>query len=270
MLYTLTHHALSLSVNAQQGGRIVEFSHNGQNALHTQEPQWGSTFWPSPQQAWGWPPPAVLDSAPYTADYTPQQLHLLSQACPSTGLQLVKNFAPKGAGFTITYRMHNHTPSPVQYAPWEITRVGGGLTFFVSANLPESQTTLTLNSAEGAYWHEYKVHSQADHLKAFVNGSTGWLANAYQGLLLLKQFSPVQAHQVAPSEAEIEIYAHGDSAQPYIEVEQQGPYTEIAPGASVDWCVHWQLHPIPSTIPVLAGSKPLLDWVQQLVSNPTV
>ncbi len=267
MLHRLTNHSVQMAVDAGQGGRIHTFSLDGQNALFTGEPQWGSTFWPSPQQAWGWPPPAVLDSNPYHRVSTAPNLTLQSAPCGETGLQLTKIFKAVGQGFQVTYRMHNASDKPLHYAPWEISRVAGGITFFACSGTPEPQSTLALEKHWDCYWHEYAVATQADNLKAFANGSRGWLANAHNGLLLLKRFEPVALAEVAPSEAEIEIYAHGDAQQPYIEIEQQGPYVTLAPAQALDWSVQWEVYKIPAHIPVAMGSQALYHWVTQLVSQ---
>lgn len=62
---TLQTGPLSITADASFGGRITHFCFNGQNQLIENCVQTGSTFWPSPQSMWQWPPPAVLDSEPY-------------------------------------------------------------------------------------------------------------------------------------------------------------------------------------------------------------
>lgn len=61
----ITIDSLRMVVDAAIGGRIMEFSCHGRNALVTGGPQFGSTFWISPQSLWDWPPPVEIDSAPY-------------------------------------------------------------------------------------------------------------------------------------------------------------------------------------------------------------
>jgi hypothetical protein len=54
---------------------------------------------------------------------------------------------------------------------------------------------------------------------------------------------------VAPAEAEIQAYAN--PGKTFVEIEEQGAYTTLAPGASVSWTVRWSvvktdLEPAPS------------------------
>lgn len=219
----------------------MEFSLSGRNALLTQGPEVGSTFWPSPQSAWGWPPPRVLDKAPYSVAVSGNQMVLTSNVCPQTGLRLEKRFELFVDRLQAVYTMINAGDVPVRVAPWEITRIGGGTTFFEGNQPPLSQSNGKLEPAYGHMWHTYDANGQAAHEKVFVNGSSGWLANVHNQLLLLKVFEPLGDDRIAPGEAEIEIYGHGDSATPYIEMEQQGPYQRIEVGQQVQWQVSWVL-----------------------------
>lgn len=236
------------------GGHIVEYSIEGRNALSSTSPEIGSTFWPSPQQAWGWPPPQVLDKGQYRKTrVTDNEIVLTSEVCPLTGLQLEKRFVLLSDRLEVEYTMINPGKVPLQYAPWEITRVSGGITFYKSEQPPLSQSIGSVQSANGFYWYDYKPQAQTENEKIFANGSAGWLANANAGLLLIKQFAAVASADVAPGEAEVEIYGHGDVEQPYIEVEQQGPYQIIAPAGRVQWAVTWFLREIPASIAITTG-----------------
>ena len=70
-LYTFASGNTVFAVDAAKAGRIVTFSLAGKNVLtaakNSQDNNWGSTFWPSPQSAWNWPPPAELDPGAYAA-----------------------------------------------------------------------------------------------------------------------------------------------------------------------------------------------------------
>lgn len=256
-LICLQEAPLKVCVDSNLGGHIVEFSLEGDNALATTGPEIGSTFWPSPQQAWGWPPPNTLDKAPYTVKQGGQPLILESAVCEITGLRVRKSYELSSTHMLVTYTMVNESDKPVSYAPWEITRIYGGLTFYKSDQAPLPVSTGTATELGGFIWHEYQPHNQEQHQKVFGNGSSGWLANAFNGLLLIKQFDPVPAPDVAPGEAEIEIYAHGDLQQPYIEMEQQGRYQTVAPGAEVQWQVRWHLYRLPKDVELKVGNKAL-------------
>lgn len=230
-----------LVVDAELGARITEFSINGRNCLTVSGPQIGSTFWPSPQEAWGWPPPAVLDSMPYAASQQADAWVFTSNPCPDTGLVLAKVVAPQPKGFTVTYKMHNPGEAPLRYAHWEISRIDGGLTFYRAKSAPLANSNLVVVAKGDVYWHDYTPAGEEQNLKLFANNSDGWLANLNNGLLLKKTFPTIAEADIAPNEAEVEIYAHGDPANPYIEIEQQGAYVEIGAGETKSWTVVWSL-----------------------------
>lgn len=264
-LICLQEASLKVCVDAHMGGHIIEFSLAGNNALTTRGPEIGSTFWPSPQQAWGWPPPRTLDKAPYRIYERQPRIELESSVCDITGLQLKKTFSLTAEQLLVEYTMYNPGSKPLTFAPWEISRIGGGLTFYQSAKPPLEVSTGEAISSDGYFWHVYQPHKQRQHEKIFANGSSGWLANVYDRLLLIKQFEPVPATDVAPGEAEIEIYAHSDVTQPYIEIEQQGRYRSIGPGDSRHWQVGWRLVQLPEGMLVQPGNKQLPQLVQRVL-----
>lgn len=257
---------LKVCVDGKLGGHIVEFSLAGDNALATEAPEIGSTFWPSPQQAWGWPPPNILDKAPYTFTEAQGSIQLLSAVCDVTGLQLKKTLTLTAGRLLVEYTMMNPGVKALHFAPWEITRIRGGVTFYQSDQAPLDLSTGTAVSRNGFVWHDYRPQAQAQNEKIFGNGSSGWLANACAGLLLIKEFQPVDSMDVAPGEAEVEIYGHGDAENPYIEMEQQGAYQTIAPMAQVNWLVTWHLHRLSPSVEVAVGSKDLPEIVKEVLS----
>ncbi len=256
-----------VGVDAGFGGHLVEFSIAGLNALSVAKPEIGSTFWPSPQAAWGWPPPLVLDKGPYQIDHDGDEIRVTSPVCPQTGLRLHKHFALRAGRLSANYTMRNCGDIAVQYAPWEITRVDGGITFYESVLPPVERSTGHLLLRDGVAWHEYKPHQQVQNEKIFGNGSTGWLANFHQGLLLVKQFEPVPVELVAPGEAEIEIYSHGDPQNAYIEIEQQGRYEVMPPDCEVRWQVIWNLRQWPDAEAPAFGSSKLVAAARSLLSQ---
>ncbi|HEY6528364.1 MAG TPA: DUF4380 domain-containing protein [Cellvibrionaceae bacterium] len=260
---------LTLAVDAATGGRITEFSYQGKNSLFAGKPAWGSTYWPSPQSSWGWPPPAVLDIKPYSVEkHTSTEIILKSAVCPQTHLQVQKRIYTHARGFAVEYTHTNTSQAAMNLAPWEITRVGGGITFFLGSSTPHIQSTLALSHDGACWWHEYQVEKQhGENQKAFASGSEGWLANVYHGLLMLKRFTKVPPPNEAPGEAEIEIYAHGERAHPYIEVEQQGAYQTLSAGQSSSWTVQWDLLPAPLDLVQPPQPAKLAAWVQSAISD---
>lgn len=237
-----------LIVDAEDGGRIVSFSRDGRELLTRARasPAYGSSFWPSPQRAWGWPPPAELDREPWQARLDGERLWLESRVNAALGLfarQCVSVDAETGV-VTFVYELHNVKSEPIHVAPWQNTRVPpGGLTLFACETSPLPQSTLAIDRADGMAWFAHDPGRHGHDGKAFLSSSEGWLAHLRHNLALVKSFPRVSNEQAAPDESEVEIYV--DGAGQFVEVEQQGPYEEIAPGAHSSWTVHWLLVDVP-------------------------
>src|SRR5262249_33927462 len=125
-----------LEVDAATGGRVTALRLGGRNLLS--EPaadagNYGSTFWPSPQSAWGWPPLAEIDHGPYRAEIEPAAIVLRGPPCLASAVPVEKRIAAAaGRGAVIfDFAIHNRGEAPTQLAPWQITRVPpGGLSLF--------------------------------------------------------------------------------------------------------------------------------------------
>jgi len=261
------------AVDAAQAGRITELSLGGRNILTTaQSPgqnNWGSTFWTSPQSDWGWPPPVEIDPGPYAIQVVGGSLVLASAVAPGLGLAVSKRFsvdASRGV-VNIEYGIANRGPQPRAAAPWEISRVAaGGLTFFpMGEGQPWQglQELLPLTILDGVAWLPSGTMPASTDQKAFADGREGWIAHVAGGLLLVKSFPGISAAQAAPGEAEIELYT--DANRTYVEVENQGAYVNLAPGAGLSWPVRWFLRKLDAGIQATPGSKPLMSSVRAML-----
>jgi hypothetical protein len=274
-VYTFTVGNVVFAVDAAKAGRIVTFSLAGKNILtaakNSQDNNWGSTFWPSPQSAWNWPPPAEIDPGPYTPMLCGATLSLSSQTSALLALSVIKQFSVDAVTgvVTIQYGLVNHGTQAQKVAPWEITRVAaGGLTFFpMGAGQPikGAQALLNLQMIGGGAWFAYDAAAITSEQKVFADGYEGWIAHVDGNLLLVKAFSDTPAANAAPGEAEIEIYT--DAGHSYIEVENQGAYVSVAPGATSTWTVRWFLRQLDATVSVVPGSADLLSMVRGLVGG---
>jgi hypothetical protein len=257
-----------LVVDANLGGHIVEYNLHGQNCMISGRPEIGSTFWPSPQSAWGWPPPNALDKGSYEIKDIADGILIKSSVCEQTHLCVEKEFHLYPDHLSVAYTLHNCGDKPVQYAPWEITRMGGGLTFYASDQAILPLSTGKVEMEKGVIWHDYHPEQQTHHEKIFGNGSSGWVANAYNQLLLVKKFIPVPSEWVAPGEGEVEIYAHSDLNNRYIEMEQQGRYQHIPPTGSVRWQVMWYLSQWDDKkFPPNSNRVRLVEKVKEVIGN---
>jgi hypothetical protein len=253
-------------VDPAKGARVTSWKLAGAELLtgpDVDEGNFGSTFWPSPQSAWDWPPPAEIDHAPYDGGLHGATVTLKSQTFAPLGLGVTKSFTPdpvKG-GVIVEYSLENRGSKPTRVAPWEITRLfPRGLSFFPTGGAPYTNHLVLPESVDtaGVTFVPYDASKIASHQKLFAEGRGGYLAHVDPSAraLIVKVFEDISASQGAPGEGEIEIYFDGEKR--YIELEQQGAYTELSPGQAFSWKVGWYLRKIPETWAVAPGSAELV------------
>jgi hypothetical protein len=98
--------------------------------------------------------------------------------------------------------------------------------------------------------------------KLMHDGAEGWLAQVNGDLLFIKKFIDVTPEKTAPDEGEIEFYANPDKS--YIEIEQQGEYTSLKPGASLIWEVKWYLRTLPANAKAEIGNEALVNYIRSI------
>jgi hypothetical protein len=272
-LFTVTFGDTRFAVDAAKAGRIVSFSLGGKNILtapkNSEDNNWGSTFWTSPQSDWNWPPPAEIDPGPHVARVAGSTLVVESPVAPNLGLAVRKTFsADPGKGMvTVDYGIANRGTSARKAAPWEISRVAtGGLTFFpMGEGKPWKgfQELLPLDLRDGVAWFPAPVIAAANDQKVFADGREGWIAHVMGDLLFVKAFADTGPAQAAPGESEIELYT--DPGRTYVEVENQGAFVDLQPGQSSAWPVRWFLRKLDPKLKVAPGSAELLGVVRALL-----
>ena len=271
--YVVSVQDLSLTVDAAHGGKILSFKLGEQEVIAQNpaaEPQpaqpapaegqsprrrffnpnsYGSTFWTSPQAEWNWPPVPEYDSLPYTAEIKDGPIKVVDVAIPALflegqvskyGYRICKTITvdPSDLAFIITYSIVNESGEVRKVAPWEITRVpnGGFLEFEAKPEgvTPADLMKVTFDDSKATL--EVDVANQ--NRKINVDGK-GWLNFRDNGLVLTQRFPDIAPEDAAPGEAEIQVYI--DARKSFVEIEAQGPYTELQPGEKLDWTVRWYL-----------------------------
>jgi hypothetical protein len=256
-------------VDPKVGARVATLSLSGANmiatiaATDTDNTTWGGVFWTSPQKAWdsNWPPPAALDSNPYTGGISGNHLVLDSASYAALGVSVSKDFsADAGTGWiTIVYTIK--ASKAVQAAPWENCRVPrGGLAFFpAGTSLTKGPLTMTESASIDWFDDASKSATSTSGAKAIADGSGGWAAYALNRNLFLRKFTNTPASAQAPGEGQDEIYPGAG----FLELEVQGPYTSIPAGGSLSWTIAWRIMKIPTSVTVSAGSTTLADFAKQ-------
>lgn len=247
--FTIQSGKCTMVIDGQKGSKVISLKCGDQELISQHKPRtehmrfenpndFGSTFWPSPQSEWNWPPIATYDSAPYSATCGKEELTLTSNTDAKYPYVFVKTFKPLGKGdFLITYTIKNVSSQDVKVAPWEITRVPSGGYLFFDAPAIEPATEMTYTSEIGLQWIKF-IAKERQNRKIFADAK-GWLAFANDGLFFVKQFENITSADAAPGEEEVEIYFNAGNT--YTEIENQGKYVNLKPQESTSWQVKWTL-----------------------------
>lgn len=268
--YTLSFAGLQAKIDVKNGGRLEGFSLNGENCLsgkNVNSGNWGTSMWPSPQSAWGWPPSQQLDNLAYSVVSDSTEIVLRSQKDPKQAFVFTKSYKidPKDTSLVVTYKILNDTTVAQKVAAWEISRVApGGLTFYPSGDeAKRGQLAPLTKDSSGVTWFQYSAETIPTGVpKLLADGKEGWLAQVTNGLLLVKSFEDVVAGKYAPEEGEIELYANPDHS--YIEIEQQGTYVEVQAGGEIVYVVRYKLMKLPSSVHVNIGDVDLLKIARSI------
>ena len=272
-LHTFSFGRRSFVVDAAHGARITRFGLGDANLLTGPEidmVNYGSTFWPSPQERWGWPPVPELDSEAYEfAEAAPGIKGIQFKSRPGMRAKVsVSKHIDASIGedtVDITYSLTNEDNVATSWAAWEITRVAaGGLSFFPSGER-KVNTQLSVVDKGGISWFQHDpTKLSGDGQKFTGDGAEGWLAHVAGRNLLVKKFTDVPGDAQAPApEAEIALYA----ARGYVEIEPQGPYTALMPGQALNWKVRWIVAELPPQLSAEPGSEELVSFVRALVAR---
>jgi hypothetical protein len=276
-IYAYDFNGLYLEVDANRAGKVSVFSLDGVNFFSTDKTNkdnWGNSLWTSPQSAWGWPPSKQIDVLPYTTQFIDStSIELTSQKDSLLGYVVKKKYAlnTKDTAVVITYTITNASDKKQKVAPWEITRVApGGITLYPSGKTKKTGMLAPLTSDTlGITWLPYIVEKipSGDPSKVvpklLSDGSEGWIAQVNNGYIFIKKFNDVPADKIAPGEGEIELYTNPDKS--YMEIEQQGEYTELMPSQSLTWTITWYLKKLPASVNPTIGNPQLIEYIRNIV-----
>lgn len=273
-VYVMSCDNAVLKIDASKGGRITSLTisdptnpasyKRGAVEIINQSSeitQLGSTFWPSPQSAWNptWPPLPVLDNGAYTVSIEGNTITLTSglETKNNFNLRITKKiqFNPTDTSLIVNYKIINEKTIAQSWAPWEVTRVvSSGLTAFKKGEGNMTGPLYTNNPSRfslesGFYWYKF-----ADNIgtsggeKMMCDGLGVWAhIPSTKNRILIKRFDDValsgQPNGVAPGESEVQVYTGQNNA--YTELENQGAYVTLEPGASLTYTVRWYPRALP-------------------------
>jgi hypothetical protein len=269
--YRIEYGEYGLEVDPTEGGRIVEFSLAGQSIIVpvTESPEaFGSSLWTSPQSDWNWPPPPELDRLPWRVIDEPLALVLQSETSEKLGLSVRQRLTaePSKGSLLLEYEFTNRSAVPRRMAPWQNTRVRPkGLTFYPAsrASYAIKNNTLVLAPEDNIAWFKHEPDKIKGNLKSLADGEEGWMAQLDDRLLFIKIFDDVPVAVQAPGEGELVIYVAGNGQ--FVEMENQGAYQELLPGAEFIWKLRWVLRRLPDNIASTKGNRALVDFARKTV-----
>lgn len=240
--YDLKVGKASMRIDAANGARIISLKHDTTEviSLNPMPNMYGSTFWTSPQKEWNWPPVREHDIMRYSVEKNGDKLLMTSQLSEKIPLRIKKCFSVDETEqcFVITYSIVNESAEDRKVAPWEITRVPAEGTIFFIAPMESITPAGLMNFVDKNGVKYYEIDQSEKQRKINADGM-GWLGYENKGLVLIKRFEDLNASQPAPDEGEIQVYVHNGKV--YVELEEQGAYTNLRPGEQLDWTVRWYL-----------------------------
>lgn len=231
---------------ASSGARILDLRYRGTPLMHPpHDPaRYGSTFWPSPQSVWKWPPMEALHKGQYRINAGDVSVEAVSDRDPQTGLRAIKRFSrgPVLDSVRMLYTLENAGAAHAKWAPWEITQLlPGGLVFFPGSVDPSrNKNNFVVPDFEehhGVLWRNVGAPPGSATGLAIGTSSEGWIAYARDCVLMMKVFEVVPQERHAPGEGQVELFFDGDGA--FWEMEVQGAYEEIPPGGRIEMEVVW-------------------------------
>lgn len=247
----------TMVIDAANGARIMSLKWDEVELL-SQNPapnMYGSTFWTSPQKEWNWPPVREHDMGRYTVEQKDGKIMMTSGLSARFPLRIRKTFSVLDKSwFSITYTITNEGTEDRKVAPWEVTRVPGEGIISFTAPVDSIWPAGLMDFKQVDKQAVYEIDKVDRQRKINANGAPTNVGKQYfydgmsslhysnKGLVLIKRFPDLKSGEAAPGEDEIQVYVHQDAL--YCELEEQGPYTLLKPGESLDWTVIWQLMPM--------------------------
>lgn len=263
----LANDLIDLVVTTDVGPRVMRFgfrdgpnhfavnaAQQGQTGGGEWRPYGGHRLWHAPEN---FPRSYAPDNGPVALERLADGARVIQPVEPATGIQKEMDFhlAQEAAQVRVIHRLRNHTPWPVELAPWALSVMAAGGVAVLPlpprrphspANLlPTSQLTLwpytDLADPRWTFGTRYVLlrqdPAQSTYQKIGLRQVDGWAAYAQAGELFVKTFSSDPAARYPDFDTTCEVFVDGA----ILELETLGPLTRLAPGAAVEHVEHWHL-----------------------------
>lgn len=280
--------ALEVAFRPTDGGRLARVRFAGREMILPEGRVpgfYGDTFWPSPQARWDWPPPPVLDARPYAVRAaTASTLTLQSERDEAFGFQLEKRSALGDDCLRLEFILTNIAPAPQRVAPWQVTRAPReGLILWAAGEPFDDADRLRKQAEDPGCWYLHREPPEPFVGLGIESGyatircaavprvcklfadARGWLAHVREGTLFLRVFPDLELASIAPRQGEVEAYFNPE--KDYLELENQGAYQTLAPGASLRYPVEWHFARLLPGGPADRLSPELIATIETLLAR---
>jgi len=284
----------SMTLVRTMGGLIAAFKLNGKSII-LEEPSpesgmQGSTFWPSPQSLFDWPPPPTISggteadgetgrSAEGGGTYDVQvddaklSVVLTSQPDPDLGVRVVKNVScdTERQAMVVRYTMEKvDTATNLSLAGWEKTNLPAGALIFWDHGDAETvtriddmsnKTSQTLDVDGDTFYFDHSnddVHEGGTKIAS--NTTSSWIAAVRDDIMFVKVFKSVPLDKVAPGEGDVAVFARPS----FSSIENQGAYGAVKKGKPSVYVVCWYARKLPDGAQAAKGDETMLDAVREV------
>jgi hypothetical protein len=252
------------------GGRVMQYDLNGVPSLFVNSAELGNTYtpandfnlrnfggfknWPSPQDAWNWPPPPTLDYGKYAVTDFRQgsdsvSLTIISPIeqwrAPNIQFQRTATIFKGSTCVRMEQTIINTGTSVAKWGEWDISQSivqHNGKTdyqnfwsyFPLNPKSVYGSTGVSPQGPSEAWKGEispgiYGVQYYPDGQKIFADPSVGWLvyANLLDSVISVRTFSVFDTLQYPDGGARISVWVNPPNPA-YMEVEVKGPVVSLA------------------------------------------
>jgi hypothetical protein len=264
--YRITNGEVEVVVTGDVGPRIIRFGYVGGQNLFKEYPdqlgksgedkfqlRGGDRVWKAPEDPIvTWAP----DNIPVAIKVTPTGLIACEPIEPETMLQkeIEVAMSPLGTNVTVSHRITNHSPWPLEFAPWALTMMAqGGIVVsgfpprgHHPANLAATNPLVmwaytNLSDPRWKFTREYLTLRQdpnnRESQKLGMFNSDTWAAYLLNDEVFIKRTSPDPSKVYPDFGCSFETFTNDE----FLEVETLGPMTNVKPEQTVELVEHWGL-----------------------------
>ncbi len=213
----------------------------------------GHRLWHAPEAA---PRTYMPDNAGLIVTDVPGgvELRLPAEAVTGISKSLTLQLDPERAALTLTHRLCNEGPWPIELAPWAITQLPhGGVIVLPQRQRPAATSDLLPNRQLVLWpytrWADTRLSLNDDFVllnatprlppcKIGYFNPHGWMGYLCDGVFFVKRFTPQPDLPHADFGCNAETYCNDQ----FVEMETLGPLTRLEPGQAATHVEEWEFY----------------------------